>query len=47
MVGFRADALFKETIEMIASCYKQQFNVSVIMLIMMNDDPLIYFSVYK
>ena len=32
---------------MIASCYKQQFNVSVIMLIMMNDNPLIYFSFYK
>ena len=36
---------------MIASCYKQQFNVSVIMLIVMNEDPsdqsLVYFSFYK
>ena len=32
---FRADPLFKETIEMIVSCYKKHFNVSVIVMMIL------------
>ena len=34
-IWFRADPLFKETIEMIVSCYKQHFKVSVFVMVLM------------
>ena len=30
----RADLLFKETIEMIASCYNQHFDVSIVIYVL-------------
>ena len=35
ILRFRADPLFKETVEMIVSCYKQHFNVSVIVMMIL------------
>ena len=41
----RADLLFKETIEMIASCYNQHFDVSIVMYVpICNAKSGIYFT---